>query len=104
VERQWLPQNIEVMVWPYEYAPEASIDWPRDLPNLDDPSTVSRGDLFSIFVPAAKLEKVQTVLARRKEKGAIVINGKKWAAGIRFPFPQEQLWMAPNQELGASGE
>ena len=104
VEHQWLPAEIEVMVWPYEYAPEASIEWPRDLPDLNDPDTVRRGDSFSIFVSASKLDEVRAILARRKEKGAIEINGKKWAASIRFPFPHEQLWMAPNQELGGSGE
>jgi hypothetical protein len=103
-ERPWLPDKIEVMVWPYEYAPDASTEWPRDLPDLQDPNTISRGDSFSIFVPASKLSEVRAILASRKEKGAIQINGKKWAASIRFPFPQEQLWMAPNNEVRPSTE
>jgi hypothetical protein len=103
-EHPWLPHQIEVMVWPYEYTPDVSTEWPRDLPDLNDPDTVSRGDSFSIFVPASKLDEVRATLARRKEKGAILINGKKWAASIRFPFPQEQLWMAPNNEVQPSAE
>lgn len=95
----WLPERIEVMLWPYEYAPDASVEWPKDLPDLRDARTVKRGDSFSIFVPSSKLQEVRALLARRKEKGAIKINGRKWAAGIRFPFPTERLWMAPNPEI-----
>ncbi len=99
----WLPDKVEVMVWPYEYAPEASIVWPEDLPDLTDASTVQRGDSFSIYVPSSKLRQVRDFLARRKEKGAIEIGGRKWAAAIRFPFPAEHLWMAPNTEAEESG-
>jgi hypothetical protein len=98
---EWMPDKIEVMVWPYEYAPEPSIEWPTDLPDLKDPGTVRRGDSFSIFIPSSKLHEVRTLLGRRNEKGAIEIDGKKWAASVRFPFPSERLWMAPNPELKA---
>lgn len=102
--KRWLPEKVEVMVWPYEYAPDTSTEWPRDLPDLHDASTVRRGDSFSIFVPSSKLDEVMSVLARRKERGAIEIGGKKWAASVRFPFPQEQLWMSPNDEVATSKE
>lgn len=100
----WLPEKIEVMVWAYEYAPEASVQWPSHLPDLNDPDTVRRGEVFSIFVPASSLDDVRAVLARQKEKGAIEINGKKWAASIRFPFPHERLWMGSNREIGTDPE
>ena len=96
---EWLPPKFEIMVWPYEYAPDASIDWPKDLPDLKDGSTVKRGDSFSIYVPSSQLQEVRAFLAHRTEKGAIQIDGKKWAAAIRFPFPAERLWMAPNTEI-----
>ncbi len=95
----WLPEKIEVMIWPYEYAPDASIKWPAEWPDLSDPSTMKRGDSFSIFVPSSELAELKAFLSRRKEKGAIEIDGKKWAASIRFPLPHEKLWMAPHPEL-----
>jgi hypothetical protein len=98
-EHPWRPEKIEVMVWPYEYAPDASTEWPRDLPDLNDASTVRRGDeSFSIFVPASRLHEVQTVLSSRNEKGAVEINGRKWAVSIRLPFPHEQLWIGSSQD------
>lgn len=51
--KPWEPQYIEVMVWPYDYAPDESIHWPRDLPGLDSPSTLKRRDAYSIFLPVS---------------------------------------------------
>jgi hypothetical protein len=96
----WLPDFIEVMISPYEYAPDASIKWPADFPSLDDPNTIRRGDdQMSLFVPSARYDQLRTFLKGRKERGAVEIGGKKWSAHLRFPFPQEQLWMSPNREL-----
>lgn len=98
--RAWLPENIEVMIWPYENAPEPSVRWPQEWPGLRDSKTVRRGDgWFSIFMPSPKLAELRTFLKRRNEKGAFEIDGQKWAASIRFPFPHENLWMAPHPEL-----
>ena len=91
----WLPQNVEVMVWPYEYAPDKSIAWPKRWPDLYDRTTVGRGDSYSIFMSATELPALEAFLATRKERGAIEINGKKWAVSVRLPFPHEPLWMAP---------
>jgi hypothetical protein len=96
----WLPDEIEVMLWAFEYAPDESIIWPDRWPGLDDPQTVQRGDdSYSIFVPAADFDELQVFLASRLPRGAVEINGRKWAADIRFPFPHEELWMGSNREL-----
>jgi hypothetical protein len=97
----WLPPEIEVMLWPYEYAPEASIHWPADWPGLTAASTRRRGDSFSVFVPSSKLSELLKFIASRKERGAVAIEGKKMAISFRFPFPGEQLWMAPPLDASA---
>jgi hypothetical protein len=91
----WLPDNVEVMIWPYEYAPDKSIVWPNRWPHLNDGATRKRGDSYSIFIASTQLSALNEFLASRKEKGAIEIDGKKWAASVRLPFPHESLWMAP---------
>lgn len=91
--RTWLPEKVEVMVWPYEYAPEASINWPKEWPDLDSSDTVRRGDSYSIYLPAAEYPRLIDFLKGRNEKGAVEIGGKKWAADVRFPFPREVEWM-----------
>lgn len=94
--RAWLPENIEVMIWPYEYAPEPSLKWPKEWPGLSDAKTVRRGkDSFSIFMPSTKLADLRAFFKRRNERGAVEIDGQKWSASIRFPFPHEKLWMPP---------
>lgn len=97
--KEWLPPSIEVMIWPYEYAPGASITWPSDWPGLDSPTTVRRGDEdFSLFLTSDQLERLTTFLATRHPKGAVEIGGKKWAVSTRYPFPHERLWMAPKSQ------
>lgn len=93
--RAWLPDKVEVMVWPYEYAPDRSIVWPQRWPHLKDATTRKRGDSYSIFVPSAELPALTAFLASKKEKAAVEIDGKKFAASVRLPFPHESLWMAP---------
>ena len=93
--RPWLPERIEVMIWPYEYAPERSIVWPSDWPGLDSEYAVRRGDGYSIFVPAADLPRLNEFLRSRRERGAVEIGGRKWAADLRLPFPMERMWMRP---------
>lgn len=96
----WLPEYVEVMIAPYEYAPDPSIHWPKKWPGLGDPKTIRRGtDAFSIFVPSTELAQLRAFLISRKDRGAIEIDGRKWSASIRIPFPHEELWMAPNPEL-----
>lgn len=93
--RTWLPDRVEVMVWPYEYAPDQSIVWPQRWPNLADANTRKRGDSYSIFIPSAELPALKAFLASRTEKAAVEIDGRKFAASVRLPFPHESLWMAP---------
>lgn len=98
---RWLPEKIEVMVWPYEYAPEPSIMWQPGWPGLSDPDTVRRGDnSYSLFLPSSELKNLEQFLATENPKGAVEIDGHKWAVSFRIPFPQERLWMAPNPEAG----
>lgn len=95
---RWLPQWIEVMVWPYEHAVGPSIKWKRDWPSVSDQRTVRRGDGYSLFLPATELQPLREFLATKKPQGAVEIDSRKWSVSIRFPFPQEKLWMPPNPE------
>lgn len=92
--RTWLPEKIEVMIWPYEHAVEPSIVWPQDWPGLDDPGTRPRhSGQFSLYLPSLHYLELVDFLKTRREKGAVEIDGRKWSVGFRFPFPNERLWM-----------
>jgi len=99
--RPWLPSEVEVMIWPYEHAPDPSIVWPERWPTLSSPKARRRGDSYSIFIPSSELPALRSFLAGRRERGAVEIDGRKWSASIRLPFPHEALWMAPNDEVPA---
>jgi len=88
----WTPTAIEVMLWPYEYAPDESIAWPRDWPGLTSPDAVRRGDSYSIYLAGTKLDDLRQLLRARKPKGALALGGKKWAVSYRYVFPSEPVW------------
>jgi sulfur carrier protein ThiS len=88
----WQPGYVEVMIWPYEYAPEESIIWPEEWPGIDSGSSYKRGDSYSIFLPGTKLQELREFLGTRKQRGAVEIGGKKWAASYRMVFPGEPVW------------
>lgn len=102
--RPWLPEKFEVMISPYAHAAEPSIVWPEDWPVIDDPQTVTRGDSYSLFLTSSMFGQVKAFLKKGHARGAVEIGGAKWAANIRFPFPHERLWMAPNLEGHEGGQ
>jgi hypothetical protein len=89
----WVPEYIEVMLWPYEYAPEKSIRWPADWPGLDSPRALRRRNSYSIYLPGTSLQRLQEFLKTRKERGAVEVGKKKWAASYRYVFPSEPVWL-----------
>lgn len=88
----WLPDFIEVMIWPYEYAPDKNLVWPKGWPTLNDPKTIKRGDGYSLFIEKSQYGELIAFLSKRREKQAVQIDGKKWAISVRFPFPGESTW------------
>jgi hypothetical protein len=90
--KQWTPKYVEVMLWDYSYAPEASIQWPKDWPSLNSARALKRGDSYSIFMNGSMLSQLRKFLATQKEKGAVEIEGKKMAVEYRFTFPSEPAW------------
>jgi hypothetical protein len=98
---EWLPDYIEVIVWPYEYAPDKDLVWPKGWPDLSDPRTVKNGDGYSIYLEKARFEELKAFLAKRRERQAVRISGKKWAIDARLPFPNEQIWREMKSRLGS---
>jgi hypothetical protein len=90
----WLPEAVEVMIWPYEYAPDESIVWPAEWPGINHPDTRQRGDSYSLYVPVSLYPDLRNFLRTRRQRGAVLIEGRKWIAQVRLPFPGEDRWMS----------
>jgi len=86
---KWTPEYFEVMIWPYKYAPDESAIWPEVWPDINSGSTRKRRDAYSIYLPFEEREALNEFLDTKKEKGAVLMNGKKWALPVRIPFPHE---------------
>lgn len=89
---RWTPKYIEVMIWPYEYAPDESIKWPSEWPQLDSERALKRGDRYSIFLDGQLLPQLEQFVRSRKERGAVELGGHKWAIEYRYVFPSEPVW------------
>jgi hypothetical protein len=86
--KTWLPDSIEVIVSGYSYAPEKSLLWPQNWPDLKSNTTVKRGDsLYSIYLDKKYFNEFIKLRSSLKEKQAILINGKKFSISYRLPFP-----------------
>jgi hypothetical protein len=97
--RAWLPPAIEVVFEPYINAPDTSIIWPKEWPGLQSKDTrewkdtVTWGDGgYCVFLPSGKLAELRSFLATRKDRGAVLIDGKKMSVGFKLPLPGEEAW------------
>ncbi|MBZ0317803.1 MAG: hypothetical protein K8L91_15390 [Anaerolineae bacterium] len=87
----WLPEQLELMVWPYESASSGAA-WPDFLPTLDDPTTIDRGGLWSVYVDSTRYAEVAEFLD--EAAGTVEIDGKFYSVMIRYPFPGQTIWEA----------
>lgn len=86
--KEWLPDNIEILLTDYSYSPESPKIWPESWPNLKNELTVKRNDLlYSLYLPKENFEDFIKIISDLKEKQAIEIDGKKFSVSYRLPFP-----------------
>jgi hypothetical protein len=85
----WMPEYIEVMIWPFDYAKGKVADWPAKWPGIADKKTIRRKNTYSIFVPESQYAELKKFMAQLKQTQAVGIDNKKWAVSTRFPFPHE---------------
>lgn len=84
----WLPPQIEVMIWPFDYSRETPNPWPKEWPGLDDPATKKRGNnSYSLFLESRYFSAFLDLLRSMKSSQAVLIGDKKWAIDYRIPFP-----------------
>ena len=85
----WMPEYVEVMIWPFEYARGKVADWPAKWRGLADKKTINRKGTYSIFLPQSEYEELERFIGQMKPTQAVRIENKKWAVSTRFPFPHE---------------
>ena len=86
--KPWLPPQIEVLIWPFDYSHETPQPWPEGWPGLDDPATKKRGDTsYSLFLESKHFSAFLDLLHSMKSSEAVLLGDKKWAISYRIPFP-----------------
>ena len=82
----WLPDHFEVMLWSYDTAD--AVAWPKDWPTLNDPSSIKRDSVYSLYVDIKDYDRY---LELRHTATAVRLDGKNWSFSARFPFPHERV-------------
>lgn len=95
----WIPDKIEIMLSAYDNALGKPIPWPANWPDLNSArSRRWQNGGGTIFLDRRYFPALRRLLASRKEKQAILINGKKFYAEYRFPLPGVDSLMAANRD------
>ena len=87
--KPWLPERIEVLVWPFDNARGTPQPWPKGWPDLQDPATKKRQQVYSIYLDSRHFDDLRKLLNSLQQGQALLMNGKKWAISFRLPFPHE---------------
>lgn len=96
----WIPEYYEIMIWPYDYAPNQR-NWPDTFPGLKDRLTLQRKKgAYSLYIQGSRKAELAEFLSKSRDKEAVVIDGKKWAVSVRPVFPNEPVWRAAEKEYG----
>jgi len=80
----WLPEMFEVMVWPFETS--GALPWPEEWPGINDPMTVERDGLYSIYLDMDEYGRYQSLA---ESASAFLIDGQTFTFSVRYPFPHE---------------
>ncbi len=88
----WVPDIIEVLIWPYEYSPEQPLPWPQGWPPFEKARPKGREGLHQVFLPGGQFSSLRQLLSSLKPKQAVELAHRKWAISYRLPLPQENAW------------
>ncbi len=80
----WLPDHFEVMLWSYDTSD--AVAWPEDWPTLNDPTTVKRDSVYSLYVD---IKDYGRYVELQQTANALRLDGKNWSFSARFPLPHE---------------
>jgi len=90
----WLPDSIEVLLFPYDLAPtgcdSSTTAWPAQWPRPDAslPLRVTR-----FWIPAARVADVASFQGRNTGQCARLRDQERtWIVGYRYPMPGDTLW------------
>jgi hypothetical protein len=84
---EWVPEYVEIMIQKTKSKKEA-FHWPDDWPDLNSKTTLKRiRGQYSIYLEYAKFVALTKQLNSSKQGHLIEIDGKRFFAFYRFPFP-----------------
>lgn len=90
---EWLPRQLEVLVWPYDNSQMVPVPWPGGWPGLDTSVPANGADLRAIMIPSTELPRLRGLLATLGGRQGVRLAERTWTLAWRVPFPGERAWM-----------
>lgn len=72
-----------------------AVQWPREWPGLDAPTTDHDMALHYIYLPGTELSLLRSLLGHTDQRVSVEIDGKAGTAKYRYILPHEQDWNKP---------
>jgi hypothetical protein len=91
--RPWLPEEIEVLLWPFDHSRKAPVPWPGNWPSFSQARARGDSGLHQLMLPAGQCERLRELLGALHGNRAVLLDGRKWTVSYRLPFPREDAWM-----------
>jgi hypothetical protein len=90
--KEWVPEYVTIIVWPFEHAAEKPVEWPSNWPGLKSPFSFRQDDSYSIFIEGKELPRVRELLEMLQPNFPLLIEDRKWTASLKYIFPSEHVW------------
>ena len=88
----WLPDYIEVLIWPFDYSAEQPLQWPEGWPPFEQARPRGREGLHQLFLEAKHFDRLNELINSLNPKQAVSLANRKWAISYRLALPQENAW------------
>lgn len=93
----WMPQLLELRLWPRERFREPVVAWPAGWP-LPERAPGNRNGLRRIVLPATEFKRLRTLIPPEAPVRTASIGKTLWSVSYRLPFPLESTWRCFGQD------
>ncbi len=87
----WMPQSLELLLWPRERFQEPVMAWPAGWP-LPERAPGNRNGLRRISLPAAEFKRLMALIPPEVAVRTMSIGKHRWSVSYHLPFPLEATW------------
>jgi hypothetical protein len=87
----WVPEKVEVLLWPFGAAREASAPWPSTVPKPQRGFLAPDGGVYKHVVAGVHEAALRAHMSSLGPSQATALDGQKWTMDVRPLVPDEDI-------------